>query len=356
MLQEFDFDPDSLRTKYREERDKRIRTDGNEQYVEVKGDFSRYIDDPYVTPGFTRAPLNDAVDVVIIGGGFGGLLAGARLREAGVKSIRMIEKGGDFGGTWYWNRYPGAQCDIESYIYLPLLEETGYIPKEKYSFAPEILAHARRIGEKFDLYRDACFQTTIKAITWSEDECRWIVTTDRGDSMRARFVVMSNGPLNRPKLPGIPGIESYQGHTFHTSRWDYGYTGGDTNGNLRQARRQARRRYRHRRDRRAMRAAPGQVREASVRVPAHAVVDRRSRQPADRPGVGEDVAAGLAEASHGKFQRAGLRPARGRRPGQRRMDRHHPQSRRPAHAKKPTTRRYRWKRSDAWRKLRTSKR
>ena len=230
--QEFDFDPDTLRTKYREERDKRIRTDGNEQYVEVKGDFSRYIDDPYVAPGFTRAPLNDAVDVVIIGGGFGGLLAGARLREAGIKGIRMIEKGGDFGGTWYWNRYPGAQCDIESYIYLPLLEETGYIPKEKYSFAPEILAHARRIGEKFDLYRDACFQTTIKAITWSEDECRWIVTTDRGDSMRARFVVMSNGPLNRPKLPGIPGIESYKGHTFHTSRWDYGYTGGDTNGNL----------------------------------------------------------------------------------------------------------------------------
>ena len=135
--QEFDFDPDTLRTKYREERDKRIRTDGNEQYVEVKGDFSRYIDDPYVAPGFTRAPLNDAVDVVIIGGGFGGLLAGARLREAGVKSIRMIEKGGDFGGTWYWNRYPGAQCDIESYIYLPLLEETGYIPKEKYSSLPK---------------------------------------------------------------------------------------------------------------------------------------------------------------------------------------------------------------------------
>jgi cation diffusion facilitator CzcD-associated flavoprotein CzcO len=230
--QEFDFDPDALRNRYREERDKRIRPDGNEQYVEVKGDFSRYIDDPYVEPGFTRAPLNDAVDVVIIGGGFGGLLAGARLREAGVKDIRMIEKGGDFGGTWYWNRYPGAQCDIESYIYLPLLEETGYIPKEKYSYAPEILAHARRIGEKFDLYRDACFQTQIKDITWSEEECRWIVATDRGDKMRARFVVMSNGPLNRPKLPGIAGIDSFAGHTFHTSRWDYGYTGGDTNGNL----------------------------------------------------------------------------------------------------------------------------
>jgi len=228
--QEFDFDPETLRAKYREERDKRIRADGNEQYVEVKGDFSRYVDDPYVDPGFTREPLNDAVDVVIIGGGFGGLLAGARLREAGVKDIRVIEKGGDFGGTWYWNRYPGAQCDIESYIYLPLLEETGYIPKEKYSYAPEILAHARRIGEHFDLYRDACFQTQIKALTWSEDECRWIVTTNRDDRMRARFVVMSNGPLNRPKLPGLPGIDTFKGHTFHTSRWDYGYTGGDTNG------------------------------------------------------------------------------------------------------------------------------
>ena len=230
--QQIDFDPEALRAKYREERDKRLRDDGNQQYVEVKGDFSRYVDDPYVAPGFTREPLTDDVEVVIIGGGFGGLLAGARLREAGLRGIRIIEKGGDFGGTWYWNRYPGAQCDIESYIYLPLLEETGYIPKEKYSFAPEILAHARRIGEKFDLYRDACFQTQIKAITWSDDECRWIITTDRDDHMRARFVVMSNGPLNRPKLPAIPGIESFKRHTFHTSRWDYAYTGGDTSGNL----------------------------------------------------------------------------------------------------------------------------
>src|ERR1700691_2070866 len=229
---ELDFDPDALRAKYREERERRLRPDGNEQDVEVKGDFSRYVDDPYVDPGFTRASLNDAVDVVIIGGGFGGLLAGARLREAGIKDIRVIEKGGDFGGTWYWNRYPGAQCDIESYIYLPLLEETGYVPKEKYSYAPEILAHARRIGEQFDLYRDACFQTQIKALTWSEDEGRGIVATNRDDRMRARFVVMSNGPLNRPKLPGIPGIDSFKGHTFHTSRWDYGYTGGDTTGNL----------------------------------------------------------------------------------------------------------------------------
>jgi cyclohexanone monooxygenase len=226
------FDPDALRAKYREERDKRIRADGNEQYVEVKGDFSRYVDDPHVEPGFTREPLHETLEIVIVGGGFGGLLAGARLREAGVQDLRIVEKGGDFGGTWYWNRYPGAQCDIESYIYLPLLEETGYLPKEKYSFAPEILAHARRIGEKYDLYRGALFQTLIKEIRWSEEERRWLVSTNRDDLLRARYVVMSNGPLNRPKLPGILGIDSYKGHTFHTSRWDYRYTGGDTNGNL----------------------------------------------------------------------------------------------------------------------------
>src|SRR6204780_597008 len=183
--QEFDFDPEALRAKYREERDKRLRPDGNEQYVEVKGDFSRYVDDPYVDPGFSREPVTDAVDVVIIGGGFGGLLAGARLREAGIKDIRVIEKGGDFGGTWYWNRYPGAQCDIESYIYLPLLEETGYIPREKYSFAPEIRAHARRIAETFDLYGLACFQTEILDLRWLEAEKRWLVATNRGDAIKA---------------------------------------------------------------------------------------------------------------------------------------------------------------------------
>ena len=229
---ELGFDPDALRGKYRAEREKRLRADGNEQYVEVVGKFGHFVDDPYVAPGFQREALTDEVDVIVIGGGFGGLLAGARLREAGVQDIRVIEKGGDFGGTWYWNRYPGAQCDIESYIYLPLLEETGYLPKEKYSFAPEILAHARTIGEKYDLYRNACFQTEVTAMRWDEDALRWIVETNRGDAMRARFVAMSNGPLNRPKLPGIPGVGTFEGHTFHTSRWDYGYTGGDSNGNL----------------------------------------------------------------------------------------------------------------------------
>jgi cation diffusion facilitator CzcD-associated flavoprotein CzcO len=227
-----DFDPDALRAKYRSERDRRLRPDGIDQYVEVSGDFQHYVDDPHVEPGFTRAPLQDEVDVLIIGGGFGGLMAGAHLRRAGVERIRIIEKGGDFGGTWYWNRYPGAQCDIESYIYLPLLEETGYIPKEKYSFAPEIREHAQRIGKTFDLYSLACFQTEIQELRWLEDEGRWLVSTNRDDRMKARFVVMSNGPLNRPKLPGIPGIDGYRGHSFHTSRWDYDYTGGGPGGGL----------------------------------------------------------------------------------------------------------------------------
>ena len=226
------FDPDALREKYRAERDKRLRADGNQQYQEIAGAFARYLDDPYVEPGFTRARLTDEVDVVVIGGGFGGMLAGARLRQAGVKEIRIIEKGGDFGGTWYWNRYPGAACDVESYIYLPLLEEIGYVPVEKYSRAPEILRHSRAIGEHFDLYANACFQTEVTAMRWDEAQSRWIVSTNRGDAMRARFVIMANGPLHRPKLPGIPGVETFRGHSFHTSRWDYAYTGGDSSGGL----------------------------------------------------------------------------------------------------------------------------
>ena len=225
------FDPDALRRKYSEERDKRVRVDGNEQYQDVVGDFAHYLNDPYVEP-LVREPLYDDVEVVIIGGGFGGLLTGARLREAGIQDLRVIEKGGDFGGTWYWNRYPGAACDVESYIYLPLLEELGYIPKEKYTHAPEILKHSRAIGEHFNLYRNACFQTEVTEVRWDDDAQRWIISTNRDDRMRARFVCMANGPLHRPKLPGIAGVETYRGHSFHTSRWDYDYTGGTSDGDL----------------------------------------------------------------------------------------------------------------------------
>lgn len=225
------FDPDALREKYREERDKRLRDDANDQYQEVTGDFGYFVDDPYVERE-ERDPIEKDVHVVIIGGGFGGLMSGARFHEAGIRDVHVIEAGGDFGGTWYWNRYPGAQCDIESYCYLPLLEELSYMPKEKYSFAPEIYEHSQRIAKTYNLYDNAIFQTKVTELRWLEDEARWLISTDRDDAIRAKYVVHSTGPLNRPKLPAIPGIEDYKGHTFHTSRWDYEYTGGDHSGGL----------------------------------------------------------------------------------------------------------------------------
>lgn len=231
VLESAHIDAEKLRKKYRLERDKRLRSDGNEQYVEIAGEFSRYLDDPYVDE-LTRDPIVRDVDMVVVGGGFGGLLIGARLQEKGVDDFLIIEKGGDFGGTWYWNRYPGAACDVESYIYLPLLEETGFMPASKYTPAPEILAHCRRIAEHFDLYRRAVLQTEVTEVRWNEDSRRWVVRTNRGDEIHARFISMANGPLHRPKLPGIEGIDSFEGHSFHTSRWDYDYTGGTSEGNL----------------------------------------------------------------------------------------------------------------------------
>ncbi|HCU90772.1 MAG TPA: monooxygenase [Gammaproteobacteria bacterium] len=228
---EDDFNPKALKEKYLIERDKRLREDANDQYIEVTGDYSNYVDDPYVDVA-ERAPLFDEVECVIIGGGFGGLIMGGRLREAGFEDIRVIEQGGDFGGTWYWNRYPGAMCDVESYCYMPMLEELNYIPKHKYSYAPEIMEYAQNIARHYNLYNNSLLQTTVTAMEWAESVEKWIIETNRGDRMHARYVTLANGPLSRPKLPGITGINSFKGHTFHTSRWDYAYTGGNSEGNL----------------------------------------------------------------------------------------------------------------------------
>ncbi|SEJ74971.1 cyclohexanone monooxygenase [Sphingomonas sp. OV641] len=228
-----DLDIEALRARYKAERDKRLRTDADRQYKELSGDYARYAEeDPYVAPGFTREALTDFVEVAVIGGGFSGMLAAARLKEKGVTDLRIIEAGGDFGGTWYWNRYPGAQCDIESYCYLPLLEELNYLPKEKYSYVTEIYEHCQRIGKHYDLYPITLFQTRVTELAWDDADKSWIIRTNHGDAMRARFVVSALGTASRAKLPGIPGIESFEGHSFHTSRWDYDYTGGDTTGNL----------------------------------------------------------------------------------------------------------------------------
>ncbi|MSR15448.1 MAG: NAD(P)/FAD-dependent oxidoreductase [Gammaproteobacteria bacterium] len=226
------FDPTALRRKYDAERDRRLRPEGAAQYQDIDGELHHYNDDPHITERIERAPTTATIEVAILGGGFGGMLMAARLERAGIRDFRIIERAGDFGGTWYWNRYPGAQCDVESYIYLPLLDETGYMPSLKYSFQPEIFAHAQRVGHHFDLYSRSFFETQVRELRWDDLDARWIVTTDRGDVLRARHVVISSGSLNRPKLPGLPGLRNFKGHTFHTSRWDYDYTGGSPAGDL----------------------------------------------------------------------------------------------------------------------------
>jgi cation diffusion facilitator CzcD-associated flavoprotein CzcO len=224
-------DKERLRLKYLEERNKRLRADGNDQYLRVAGQLAHYLDDPY-TPVTPRDPKTDHVTFAFIGGGFAGLATAARLSEAGIGDVRIVEKGGDFGGTWYWNRYPGAQCDTASMVYMPLLEETDHMPSEKYAHAPEILAHCQRIGKQYGLYDNALFHTEVMSLDWDEAKSRWTIRTNRGDAFTAQFVGMGTGPLHVPKLPGIEGIETFKGHSFHTSRWDYDYTGGDPSGAL----------------------------------------------------------------------------------------------------------------------------
>jgi cation diffusion facilitator CzcD-associated flavoprotein CzcO len=226
------FDAAALRSKYAEERAKRLNNPIRGVIPDLVGELARYVEDPY-TPSTTREPVVDHhVDVVIVGSGFAGLLAAARLREVGVERLRIIEKAGDVGGVWYWNRYPGAMCDVESHTYMPLLEELGYVPKDKYAKAPEILAHAQAVAKHFDLYDGGLFQTTVTGLSWEEESARWRLTTDRDDDLRPRFVIIADGNFSRLKLPAIPGIDTFQGHAFHTSRWDYAYTGGSYDSDL----------------------------------------------------------------------------------------------------------------------------
>jgi cation diffusion facilitator CzcD-associated flavoprotein CzcO len=214
------------RERYQREREKRMRDDGLAQYKEFTGEFEDFDRDPWVEPGFTREPVIEERLALIVGAGFGGMLTSVELTRSGIRDFRIIDKAGDFGGTWYWNRYPGCMCDVESYTYMPLLEETGYMPTEKYASATEIFEHCQRIGRHFELYDHALFQTEMETAEWDDDTERWNITTTRGDRIAAKFLITAGGILHKAKLPGIEGIETFAGRAFHTARWDYSYTGG----------------------------------------------------------------------------------------------------------------------------------
>ncbi|HEY0957636.1 MAG TPA: NAD(P)/FAD-dependent oxidoreductase [Novosphingobium sp.] len=222
----------SLRAKYRQERDKRLQRGATDQYVRTTGETAEaahlaqvYEGDPHM-PVMPRDPIAEDLDVAVLGAGWTGILAAWHLRRAGVTNLRNIDHSGDFGGVWYWNRYPGIQCDNDAYCYLPLLEETGFMPSKKFADGWEILEYAQSIARDAGLYGGALFHTLVTGLVWDEAIARWRISTDRGDEIRARFVVMGNGILNVPKLPGVPGITGFRGKMFHTARWDYAYTGG----------------------------------------------------------------------------------------------------------------------------------
>jgi cyclohexanone monooxygenase len=227
-----DIDLDALREKYRREREKRLRPEGSKQYLELKDDFAEFAEiDPH-SPPLVRDSMSEDIEVAVLGGGIAGLLSGAYLKKAGVGDVRVIEMGGDFGGVWYWNRFPGIQCDNDAYCYIPLLEELNYMPTKKFADGAEIYEHCRRIAKHFGLYDGAIFGTQVRELRWDDSLKRWRISTNRGDDLRARFVILTPGSFNRPKLPGIPGIKDFNGHSFHSSRWDYEYTGGDASGGL----------------------------------------------------------------------------------------------------------------------------
>jgi cation diffusion facilitator CzcD-associated flavoprotein CzcO len=216
----------ALREKYLHERDKRLRSDRSNQYVRPIGDFAdTYEADPHM-PVVPRAAISEDLDVAILGAGWTGIMAAYHLKNAGVTNVRNIDHAGDFGGVWYWNRYPGLQCDNDAYCYLPLLEEMGFMPSKKFADGHEIAAYCRQIAERFGFDKRALFHTLITGLRWDGKIQRWRISTSRHDEIRARFVIMANGFLNTPKLPGIPGIHGFKGHMFHTARWDYSYTGG----------------------------------------------------------------------------------------------------------------------------------
>ena len=317
-----DIDVEALRERYRIEKEKRVRPDGNKQFKELKGEYAEFDRDPY-TERVEREPVVEETEVLIVGGGFGGMLTAIDLTKLGIRDFRLVEKAGDFGGTWYWNRYPGCMCDVESYTYLPLLEDTGYMPTQRYAQAPEIFEYCKLLGRTFDLYENALFQTVISGAVWDDDAHRWVVTTDRGDTIRARFVVVAGGILHKAKLPGHPRHRDLPGQGLPHQPVGLRLHRRQPHHPDGQARRQGRRHHRHRRHRRAGHPAAGQLGQAGHRLPAHALRRRRPRPGPHRRRVVQEPEAGVAAGAHRQ-----LHPERHRRaarggPRRRRLDPRH---------------------------------
>ncbi|KAJ6585357.1 hypothetical protein B0H19DRAFT_981514 [Mycena capillaripes] len=233
----------AIRQKYIEERNKRLRSEGISQFLKLADstEFKYLEEDPWVDHAALNAqtPISDGdgIKFLVLGAGYGGLLFAVHLIEAGFNAadIRLVDVAGGFGGTWYWNRYPGLMCDVESYIYMPLVEETGYMPKHKYAYGTELREHAERIAKKWQLTDKALFRTQCHEAEWDDAIKRWTVklTENRGPSepkrelkLKAQYVFVASGTLNAPQIPRLPGFDQFKGQHFHTSRWDYNITGG----------------------------------------------------------------------------------------------------------------------------------
>ncbi|KAL1859566.1 hypothetical protein Daus18300_009567 [Diaporthe australafricana] len=239
-------DVQSLSNKYAEEKERRQRVDGLAQNEELEESeyFSSLADDPFVDHDALNAQHPALVDgqkvmVIILGAGFGGILFAARLVEAGVKpeDIRLVDVAGGFGGTWYWNRYPGVMCDTEASVYLPMLEEMGYMPKHKYSYGEEIRGYIERIASRYGFSDQGMFRTAITKAEWNDENRLWSVSMEQnrgpGQSKvtlkaHSQFLCLCNGVLNHPKAPKVPGLEYFKGQIFHAARWNYKITGGSS--------------------------------------------------------------------------------------------------------------------------------
>src|SRR5260221_567982 len=172
---------------------------GAADYMAMEGEFKKYLDDVYSEPPIPREALDDECEILVVGAGFGGLLLWQKLSQAGFTDVRFCEKGGDVGGTWYWNRYPGIACDVESYSYLPLLEEMGYVPSMKFASGFEILEYCQKMAEKFGFYDHCLFHTPVsidvrdQRVTTDEERATWATEPGWARARRARFARISAG-------------------------------------------------------------------------------------------------------------------------------------------------------------------